>query len=641
MKRFAFLLGILALAAVSCDHEKDPVSEIKLTSDATQAVSADGGTVSFTFTAGGEWTANVPSTESYSWASINPTKGGSGENTVTVTVLPNKTNDARSMYFTLHCGSASTEAHVMQIEKDGFAVVNKEFNLGSDGGDITVQVLTNVAYSFEIDAEAASWIRVAPTSKALETKGQTFTVAANRTFGKRSGTIKVTGGEVSETVTIAQAELMPVFEVPDETLYIAKEGGSVLFTIEADPELEVSVTPSEDYAGVTVKADDGSYTVTAPANTAWADEMLTFNVTTVHPDADTYSGTVNVVVEGNYEVAWKSALTDLAGVNVLDGVVHRLGWSGGSLILFDGAALHTFNPDDGTMTGTVALPDDFDIADVATDDAGHIVLLGSVDDTYKLYYLADLSSTTPVLFGAAVDMDAIEWRALGNVRVKGDVTGSAVVTAITHCDYANEPMLDNGAFFTAWSVSGGTAAAPTVGHIPEIHPWMGVWWMNAACVAPAGDSFADGLFYIGYTAIPNDGEPTDYDLFFAADPTAADAENGWADIYHTASLGDENYQSFSAATIGGKTYGAFARGAYWDVSNAGVYVLDIDDPENPVEACDIPADKVQAGDYIGAWDGENASSDVLLVPSADGKTLYVFTVDGLFNHIACITLPVE
>ena len=120
---------------------------------------------------------------------------------------------------------------------------------------------------------------------------------------------------------------------------------------------------------------------------------------------------------------------------------------------------------------------------------------------------------------------------MGNIRVRGDVTRKAVVTA----------FVDVSQYWVGWQITDGKAGDAVFGSIaPAANP---VWNSYGACVAPVSDDLNDGLLFIGYSADANGN----YDLNWCKDV----AKSEWQSVFHTTSGGNENYNCISVATLTG------------------------------------------------------------------------------------------
>ena len=105
---------LAAVAAFSC-QEKEPTP---LTIDSEpEAIAAEGGSTTFTFTAPGQWTAGIqPASDGSeaSWLTIDPASGEAGEHTVTLTAEANSAEEERTATVIVTSGSSSATVSVSQ-----------------------------------------------------------------------------------------------------------------------------------------------------------------------------------------------------------------------------------------------------------------------------------------------------------------------------------------------------------------------------------------------------------------------------------------------------------------------------------------------------------------------------------------------
>lgn len=105
---------LAAVAAFSC-QEKEPTP---LTIDSEpEAIAAEGGSTTFTFTAPGQWTAGIqPASDGteVSWLTIDPASGEAGQHTVTLAAEANTDKETRTAVISVASGSSSATVTVSQ-----------------------------------------------------------------------------------------------------------------------------------------------------------------------------------------------------------------------------------------------------------------------------------------------------------------------------------------------------------------------------------------------------------------------------------------------------------------------------------------------------------------------------------------------
>ncbi len=209
LRHSALLLSaVVCLAGLfSCGGEKNGGDDIPEGITIADKYLSEG--VSFA-SAGGEVTISVQSkndvtaTPSASWITISKgsTSPALSVTPFTLKVAENTELADRSANITFSDGKNSKSVSVVQAAASGIVIKTQSFDVPAEGGEISVQLSANADYSFEI---GAFWITSASTRASMADFTEKFTVAANATPAKRSGTIIFSVGGKSETVTVNQA----------------------------------------------------------------------------------------------------------------------------------------------------------------------------------------------------------------------------------------------------------------------------------------------------------------------------------------------------------------------------------------------------------------------------------------------------
>ena len=211
MKRYILIsLAAIILSFTSCvkpeeggkDNPPAPQEQIIIPStvDVTPVVPPEGGDTKFTFTAASAWTASVISTKADFWVDVNPKSGDPGTAEITITTTPNETYVERNATIQIKCGTHTKEVVLTQKQQDNITVTTDKVELGAEGGTFTIELKSNIDFSYEIDGD---WIKYVST-KAYSDKTLTFSVEPNEGVQKREGSVTVKGREFTETVKIYQ-----------------------------------------------------------------------------------------------------------------------------------------------------------------------------------------------------------------------------------------------------------------------------------------------------------------------------------------------------------------------------------------------------------------------------------------------------
>ena len=149
------------------------------------------------------------------WISMAPTKG-LDKRTLSFTAAENDGVEKRHGVITFTSDSVVEQVDVYQSGSNPVIVLGEnEYNLSAAGGEIKVDVASNVDVTYEIKA---SWIHETKT-KALSTNTFYFTVDPNASYDDRSAVIMFKNAEygLSESVVIYQAQQDAI--IPGESSY--------------------------------------------------------------------------------------------------------------------------------------------------------------------------------------------------------------------------------------------------------------------------------------------------------------------------------------------------------------------------------------------------------------------------------------
>lgn len=211
--------------------------DIPSSEDTNPVLGIEGGNVVLNFRTSAEWTANVINTRADSWVDVSPKSGNTGDSQITISVAQNDTYDERSATVQIKCGSAEKNIVVTQKQKDALTVTKSRFDIPAEGGEVTIEVNSNISYDYAIDAEGAKWIKEAQT-RALSTTTLQFVIAENTEVEKREGSITISSGDLEETINVYQEGAEPVLVLSQNEYTVKAEGE----TIQVDVKSNVNVS---------------------------------------------------------------------------------------------------------------------------------------------------------------------------------------------------------------------------------------------------------------------------------------------------------------------------------------------------------------------------------------------------------------
>ena len=269
IKTLLFILLGISCALSSCGGGEDEMitpeegggnSSIKETITCTSSgwvLPAEASEKSFEITASASWTLSVPN--GIDWCTVTPQSGVAGTTKVTVKTAANGSYDERNVSLVAKCGTASQTIVITQKQKDALLLTSTKYELDHKGGNIEVEVKSNVTYDYQIAESCKSWI-TASGARGLTTQKHTFTIAASEENSKREGEIVFKSGDkLSETVKIYQSG-SSIFILSANEYQVSLNGGDVGIELKSNIEFTVD-TPTENWLSRTTARGISSHTL--------------------------------------------------------------------------------------------------------------------------------------------------------------------------------------------------------------------------------------------------------------------------------------------------------------------------------------------------------------------------------------------
>ena len=164
-----------------------------------------GGEQSVSFSVNADWTLSIASTTSgITWCKASITSGSKGTINVKFTVSENTDYEDRNVSVTIKAGSVSKTFTITQKSADALLITTNKYEVAQEGGQIEIEVKTNIDYKMEISEEAKDWIKES-SGRALTTYKHKLDIAMNEDAEKREGEITFKSGDKVETVKVYQA----------------------------------------------------------------------------------------------------------------------------------------------------------------------------------------------------------------------------------------------------------------------------------------------------------------------------------------------------------------------------------------------------------------------------------------------------
>ena len=179
-------------------------------------VSSDGETIAVEVTSNVDVAMEMPT--DVDWISENTTRATS-TSTYYFDIQQNEDYDQRTaeIKFTNKENGLSETVKVVQTQKDAIVLAKAEYEFGVDGGNLDFEIQTNVDITVTISDNAKDWIQQVET-RALVTKALFFDIAVCEEEEDREGTITISGGNATQTITVKQSGLKEILEMEREAL---------------------------------------------------------------------------------------------------------------------------------------------------------------------------------------------------------------------------------------------------------------------------------------------------------------------------------------------------------------------------------------------------------------------------------------
>ena len=245
MKRLFYLLMMLSCTLWSCsksdgiddpDDPDNPDTPTNVTLDISVSdlvFEAEGGEKEFTIYCNSDWTI----TNESEWCKTTVNQGN-GNSKIIVTVGVYSEMEDRNTNLTIKAGNITKVLTVTQKDGDAIILSKDKFDIPEEGGNVTVEVKSNIQYEVSIPSQFQNWIKHEPETKAITTKNFTFTILENKEYEKREGYIVFNGNSLKDTVHIYQT-------ADPRTLILSKDTYNISSAKES---IEVELKPNVDYS---------------------------------------------------------------------------------------------------------------------------------------------------------------------------------------------------------------------------------------------------------------------------------------------------------------------------------------------------------------------------------------------------------
>lgn len=245
-----FIMSVLLLFS-GCADKEEPAqitiseSSIEYFQDRMD-FSSEGGSQVIKFSTNKNWEISVSeSGMGVDWCTVSPKSGVTGDVMLTISVPENTTYDERSVILKITAGDSSEKLRVSQKQNDAILLSSTLYEVPMEGGEIQLQVRSNVNYQVEIPEQYRGWIHQGNSTRSLESKDLIFTIDNNLDYDKRQGEIIISDGNITEVVKVYQAG-GGILVLSENQHNVPSNGGTVTIDLSSNFEYEFEL-PNVDW----------------------------------------------------------------------------------------------------------------------------------------------------------------------------------------------------------------------------------------------------------------------------------------------------------------------------------------------------------------------------------------------------------
>ena len=255
MKRLFYLLMMLSCTLWSCSKSDGPIDDpdnpdnpdaptnVMLDISVSDLVfGAEGGEKEFTIYCNSDWTI----TNESEWCKTTVNQGN-GDSKIIVTVGVYSEMEDRNTNLTIKAGNITKVLTVTQKDGDAIILSKDKFDIPEEGGNVTVEVKSNIQYEVSIPSQFQNWIKHEPETKAITVKNFTFTILENKEYEKREGYIVFNGNSLKDTVHIYQTADPRTLILSKDTYNISSAKESIEVELKSNVDYSISIPSSASH----------------------------------------------------------------------------------------------------------------------------------------------------------------------------------------------------------------------------------------------------------------------------------------------------------------------------------------------------------------------------------------------------------
>lgn len=195
-------------------------------------------------------------------------------------IRDNEGYDDRQAKIVIRAAGKQAVVNITQMQKDAIILAKNRYEFDNNGGELALEVQTNVDFGVEIADEYKEWIKQIPQTKGLETKRLNFRIMPNTSYDGRTGFIRIVNSEakLQKSISISQGQTNAIilsesnFDFPDA-------GGSFSVTVSSNVTYEMAIGASWLHWLQTKGLTDNSYEFIVDKNTTYDSREATVTFT--------------------------------------------------------------------------------------------------------------------------------------------------------------------------------------------------------------------------------------------------------------------------------------------------------------------------------------------------------------------------
>ncbi len=250
---------------------------VLLVDESDFVVSSKGGNVVVHVTSNIDYDVVMPSVD---WIYRTAQTRAIVSNELVFGVRANDGYDNREAQIMIRAAGRHAVVNITQMQKDAIVLAKSRYEFDNNGGDLELEVQTNVDLDVEISDEYKDWIKQVPQTRGLETKTLNFRILPNTSYDGRTGFIRISNSAANlrKSIRISQGQTNAIILSQSEYDF-SDAGGSFSVTVSSNVAYEMTVGASWLHWVQTKGLMDSGYDFVVDKNTTYDSREATVTFT--------------------------------------------------------------------------------------------------------------------------------------------------------------------------------------------------------------------------------------------------------------------------------------------------------------------------------------------------------------------------